>query len=210
MADEPTSLPRESDAPSRFRSALDAIDRWAASATRAFVTWLVLYVLSVQVFRLLPWTMFRAAEQLLIEAGNIMGFSVSTTLRNWWMQSSSVIAHLWFVPLMLRLNLIRGLLWITVSLLPFVVSHLYGFHTRPGLEMIAFSVRILCQMMILRGHRRPAFMVLVCEFIRYALSLAIGGLELQDRIWKVWCIPLLDQSIYAAILLYGTKKIEPR
>ncbi len=204
VASLPDDLPNP---PSWIRRTPEAIDRWASSPTRAWATWLVLYVVSAFGLTWLAPELERLVASLLWWIEDAVGLRAMNLAPVWW---NSLIAFSvsWFVPILLRLNLVRGLLWLLALSLARSFVFASGVSFSPiGLLFVELAIG-MAHVFILRGTRQPAYGALVAtaisgSFCRLTLA-SESPLEFTNS------LALLDQAIYAAILLYGTKKIEPK
>ncbi|MEO8353127.1 MAG: hypothetical protein ABI680_15460 [Chthoniobacteraceae bacterium] len=193
--------------PSWIDRVLGAIDHWASNPTRAWATWIALHALSIIGLALMGPNLYRTLNEIVAWIGDNTDLPI-TGLTQFWAASLSIFSTTWFIPMLLRLNLARGFLWL---LAPTLVVGFINV-SRPGIpirnDLIVEIVLGLAQSLILWGSRRPAYAALVATVVSSGVcrtSIIAPGLPSDFPF-----LPLIDQAIYAAILLYGTKKIEPQ
>jgi hypothetical protein len=162
------------------------LDWWFAPRWRALLTWVGMTALMSYVGRLGAWTMFLDMDQFFFDQVNralptpLPGRTVTVAL-----VSNIFFLQFWIEPLALRLNLLRGLAWMGLRILPIagLEAFLHGDITviRP-LNIVACSA---LNWLVLSGWRsRPWMAVLGGSLFAGATSL-FDWLRLYPADWFV-------------------------
>jgi hypothetical protein len=179
------------------------LDRWFEPPWRALLTWVGLATLGgwaydhgtrYAIMTNADWVFDKLARQLpkplLLEMRN---FSVSC---------NSYLLYFWMEPLALRLNLRRGLAWFGLRIAPFAVVPAFI-----GLNVASLTISIVAcstlAALVLHGWRSRPLMALAagildCVVIQAFVRFDLGG---------TWMAALAMTLPYAAILLYGTRRL---
>ena len=182
---------------------------WFAAQWRAFLTWMVLAIIAGRLVEIDSELLDRHTIWM-VSALNDYGIVLNAS--DFYI-GNMVVAQIWFQPVALRIGLLRTVLWIVLASLAATVMlsvcpdrwHglaslisvgnlaglpgllVTGVRTRPWLSPVGGLVSITALQLV--NSLAPTF-----EWLRYSF--------LRDTI--------ISQAIYAAVMLWGTWRIEPR
>jgi hypothetical protein len=213
------TMPETADAGERDAPRAGWLDRWCAVRWRAWVTWVVLA-------RLMAYVIFEtsfAYSVMHLVAENVPSFLWRYRHVGGHAAVMALFAT-WYEPVLLRLGTVRGAVWLTLAVAFMqMFEHLLMRSVDPRLSPLsahvliiaAFLVRGAAPCLALIGRRIPMVMAALAAGVWTAIQYAGYIVTVSSEAWAVWLSGLREwmigttaATLYAFILLYGTKLIE--
>jgi len=180
------------------------LDWWFAPRWRALLTWVVLTAIGAAVFYAYPDEYGYVAKQPIVILDHFLPAPLPPGFYALALHSNFLLLLVWFQPLALRLNLWRGLTWISLTLVAISLFHILGTRNLWTWNIIyGASSALRCG--VLWGWRKRSWMCLPAWAAAEALWLT-PLLRLRLPFCLGWAVSALPT---AALLLYGTRLLAP-
>lgn len=191
------------------------LDRWLAPPWRALLTWLALSALSGWMYDRGVWhgvsTVLAATDRVVSTILDTIDLPpMPPFVHRAAFITNMLVIWFWFEPIILRLNLFRGLSWLVLRCVPSLVLGLgAASYTLNGPSQFLAS-SVLTAPLLFRWRTRPWMTVIggvLMTGMVYATSWLFDLFQLTaGNDW--WRGPLMNLP-FAAILLYGTRLLRP-
>jgi hypothetical protein len=177
------------------------LDWWFEPRWRALLTWLILVMLDARIIQHFSYNRLERAVTWPIKAINdwipislLLGYTPILLSLN------IALAMIWFEPLALRFNLWRGIAWLFLRAVPWVIISRFSTNVWESLGVILFfDIAII---IILRGWRSRPWMILICWVL---LVGAILWKKTTSMNTPYWVQSAILSACYALPMLYGTQ-----
>jgi hypothetical protein len=184
------------------------LDWWCEPPWRALLTWMALAALSGWALNQGSMRLFTLSMGLVFDLESRFALPVPTFVHAIAYCTSAFLLLLWFEPFVLRLNLLHGIAWMGLRLIPFVLTDFWAITHNGDLSVkraIALFVwSVLAVAVLHRCRSRPWISVIGGALMAVAdYILERSGISI-NKTW-VW-MPVMTLP-YAAILLYGTRPL---
>jgi hypothetical protein len=174
------------------------LDWWCSSQWRAFASFIVLALLSFTLVNLLEETIYNAAGLVARQLSQLLPLPPGR-IEDLWTNSATWLLLVWYQPVLLRVTLLRGLVWTCaplLSILAFVCIDPPGDRLILSLFLLALSS---LQITAIWNHRRPRWVLAIAVAV-YGTTPYWFGSESEVGL-------LVATGLYAAVLFFGTRKI---
>jgi len=175
------------------------LDWWCSSRWRTLITWIALFDVS---YAPLPKHLGWLYDQLGVVTqsfAKLIPLPVATLQLAWLSCLVSLILS-WYQPVLLRLSLIRGVLWLCAPLVVTFIAEFTGIRSRPWVFRMHDFVLLFLPTLALIGIRKP--------FLGLVLAAAASGATIHlGRFRYNW---VMADAVYASIIILGTSRIPKR
>jgi hypothetical protein len=185
------------------------LDRWLEPPWRALLTWLALAALSGYTLDAGGWNAINRVTNFFLSTLKQIQpipipawLSYAARLSNWF------LFVVWFEPLILRLNLLRGLAWLGLRILPFAVVAMFHSRINDWEMALGWLVSSSVVVPVLWRQRSPSWVSAIAGVIVAGVQYGLESYYLQRKIgYPTWILLTATTLPYAAIMLYCTRLI---
>lgn len=181
------------------------LDRWFEPPWRAFVTWVVLAgLMGGALDHGGQDVVANMVESLLDRVQGVLPTPLFLPIRRVALMSNILLLMFWFEPLALRLNRFRGLVWLGLRIVPFLVVQPFVNYDYALIDTLIALVSSALAALLLRGARTRPWMAMVAGALAASFVFVVESSDFQTGFW-LW--PSAMSLPSAAVLLFGTRRL---